>query len=405
MLGILELKNPIRRYPWGSRTAIAELLGRSSPAPEPEAELWLGGHPGAPSEVLVEGRWRSLRELVTEAGGELLGAEVASRYGGELPFLMKVLAAAEPLSIQAHPDAAAAASGFRREEARGIPRDAPERCYRDPRAKPELLYALTPFRMLRGFRPPAEVALLVEELGLAGELPEHGGLRHPGEARALERFVTAYMTLPEARLATLLPAAVERARRGAEKNAIWRCIVELAERYPDDRGVLAPLFLQLVELEPGEAVDTPPGVLHSYLGGIGVELMASSDNVLRGALTGKHVDVGELLAILRYEPQPPRRLRPEVDADGGRRFVGGDGELALTVLELSGEVRCRGGGAALLLCTAGGGVLGSDPGRPFRRGDSFLVPASVGNYRISGTATLFRAELGPSADRGAGADR
>jgi len=405
MLGILELHNPIRRYPWGSRTAIAELLGRSSPAPEPEAELWMGGHPGAPSEVLAQGRWRSLRELLAEAGDEVLGAEVATRHGGELPFLMKVLAAAEPLSIQAHPDAAAAARGFRLEEERGIHRDAPERCYRDPRAKPELLYALTPFRMLRGFRPPAEIALLFEELGLTPELPELGDLLRPGEARALERFFAAYVTLPEERLAALLPAAVARARRGADENAIFRCVVELAERHPGDRGVLAPLLLHLVELEPGEAVDTPPGVLHSYLGGVGVELMASSDNVLRGALTGKHVDVGELLAILRYEAQPPERLRPAVGADGGRRFVGGDGELALTVLELSGEVRCRGGGVALLLCTAGGGVLGSAPGRPFRRGDSFLVPASVGDYRISGTATLFRAELAGSSGRAAGVER
>jgi mannose-6-phosphate isomerase len=206
-------------------------------------------------------------------------------------------------------------------------------------------------------------------------------------------------------LSALLAPAVERARHRAGKSAIFRSVVELAERYPGDRGVLAPLLLHLIELEPGEAVDTPPGVLHSYLGGVGVELMASSDNVLRGALTGKHVDVGELLAILRYEPQPPARLRAEVDADGGRRFVGGDGQLALTVLELSGEVWCRGGGVAVLLCTDGTGVLGSDPGRPFRRGDSFLVPASAGSYRISGTATLFRAELGRSSDRGAGASR
>ncbi len=416
MLGITRLLNPIQPYPWGSRTAIAVLLGRPSPAPGPEAELWLGAHPKAPSEARVDGRWVRLDDLIRQHPAEILGSGLPGsdlpgsglpgsglpgsglpgREGGELPFLLKVLAAAEPLSIQAHPDRDQARQGFRREEELGIPRDAAHRNYRDPHPKPEILYALTPFSALRGFRPPAEIHRLLLELGVADLLPECRRLAG-GDAGALEGFFRAYMALDPERVEGVLETALRRAADLAGHSAPCRWIVELGERYPGDLGALSPALLNLQELEPGEVIYTGAGVLHAYLGGVGVELMTSSDNVLRGGLTGKHVDVPELLSTLRFEPLEPRLLEP---ADG--RYATPEG-LVLEVIEVrhglewSGRARIGSGRPAILLASRGEGTIrgARTPagGIPFARGDSFLLPAAVGNLRITGSATLFRAEM------------
>ena len=392
MIGITKLRNPILSYPWGSRTAIAELLGRPSPAAEPQAELWMGAHPKAPSEAFVDGRWVRLDDLVREYPGEVLGPRREVDQQAELPFLLKVLAAAEPLSIQAHPDRDQARKGFRREDELGIPRDAAHRNYRDPHPKPEILYALTPFHALRGFRPPAEILRRLRRLGLEDRLPEVG-LLAADDGRALERFFTAYMSLDRGRVDGILETALRRAGELAATSAAGRWIGELGERYPGDRGVLAPAFLNVQELLPGEAIYTGAGVLHAYLGGVGVELMTSSDNVLRGGLTTKHVDVPELLRTLRFEPSPARVLEPVAAGSGVRRFETPEG-LVLEVIEVrSGATRIGGGRPAILLAGDGEGTIDDSGTLVFAKGDSFLVPAAVGDFRITGSATLFRAEL------------
>lgn len=385
---ILQLRNPVRNYPWGSRTAIASLLGR--PAAEPEAELWMGAHPQAPSEVLRDGRWTSLRDLIRERPEEILGADLAARTGGELPFLFKVLAAEAPLSIQAHPDRGQAERGCRREDELGIPREAPQRSYRDPHPKPEILCALTPFSILRGFRPPEEIYRLVARAGLVELLPECRELAGSDPCRALESFFTAYMSRPAEQLAAILTPALDRCRQLAMDEP-YRWVLDFAARYPGDRGVLSPLILHLHELRPGEAIHTGPGILHAYLRGVGMELMTSSDNVLRGGLTAKHVDVPELLDVLRFEPLEPKPLRPAFEA-GGRRFEA-DG-LVLEALEVGdGSVELDGGQVAILMCTGGGGVLNAAAGVEIRfaKGDSFLLPAASESVRVTGPATLFRA--------------
>ena len=389
MLGILRLRNPIQRYPWGSRTAIAELLGRPSPAAEPQAELWMGAHPKAPSEAWVDGRWVRLDELVRELPGEILGPRRAGEEA-ELPFLLKVLAAVEPLSIQAHPDRERARQGFRREEELGVPRDAPHRNYRDPYPKPEILYALTPFQALRGFRAPEEIHDLLRQLDVIDLLPECRRLEEVG-GRPLERFFTAYMSLDRGRVGRVLGPALRRAGELAGAGAHFRWIAELGERYPGDRGILAPALLHVQELQPGEAIYTGPGVLHAYLDGVGVELMTSSDNVLRGGLTAKHVDVPELLRTLRFEASPPRALEPAATSAGVRRFATPEG-LTLEAIEVDGGRPHAGAGGrpAILLVTDGEGAI---DGAAFRKGDSFLLPAALASYRITGSATLFRAEL------------
>ena len=393
MLGISRLRNPIQNYAWGSRTGIASFLGRPSPAAEPQAELWLGAHPGASSEIEVAGGWRSLADVVTAEPAAVLGEEVAARHGATLPFLLKVLAAGRGLSIQAHPDRAQAIAGYLREDALGIPREAPERNYRDRNHKPELLYAVTPFTVLRGFRPPAAILEHMERLELIGLMPEVGDALRAGD---LERFFGVYMALEAERLRAVLERALARiddivAAGGDDREVAW--VAKLADQFPGDRGMLAPIFLHLFDLAPGEAAFTGPGVLHAYLEGTGVELMASSDNVVRGGLTPKHVDVGELLRILRFASEAPRRLGSR-RAGFERRFETVTEDFGLGVIETAPGEDYRGGaGVEILLCSRGQAQIHGARGAPitFGRGDSLLVPAAAGGYRLQGRATVFRA--------------
>lgn len=355
------LDNPVRPYAWGSRTVIADLLGEPSPSAHPQAELWLGAHPADPSRIVHAGGHRSslLDEVAADPEGAL-GADRAEKWRERLPFLLKVLAADEPLSLQAHPSAAQAAEGFARENAAGIPVDAPDRNYRDASHKPELICALTRFHALVGFRePPATVELLraldVPVLGPHVEL-----LAAQPDADGLRALFTTWITLPQSMLDVLVPAVQEGCvRLAADAGSPWvteaRSVLELSERYPGDAGVLAALLLNRVTLEPGEALFLPAGVLHAYLAGAGVEIMANSDNVLRGGLTPKHVDVPELVRVLNFAAAPPPVLRGIQDGPWLcydtpaeefrlRRWEGPASDEPLPVPD---------GSARILLCTAG----------------------------------------------------
>jgi mannose-6-phosphate isomerase len=293
-----------------------------------------------------------------------------------------------------------AAAGFEREEAAGVPIGAEERNYRDRCHKPEVLFAVEPFWILRGFREPAEILALAEAIGLERRLPALEELRRVAGEEGLASFFAA--TLADegeaslARLNAQVVAAI--GERGLEQHPVYHWVLRLADQFPADRGVLAPLFLNVLRLAPGEAMFTGPGVLHAYLEGFGIELMANSDNVLRGGLTSKHVDVPELLRILRFAPQPPDRLLPERGEGGEQRFAPPVADFALTRLPLeAGRPRRRAGGKVeILFALAGEGRLTTDDGEvhELRRGSSFLVPAAAGGYRLEGEATLFRAEPG-----------
>lgn len=363
----------------------------------------MGAHPTAPSEIELGGCWRALTELIDESPGEVLGESVLRRFGTALPFLFKVLAADKALSIQAHPDAEQARVGFEREARRGLALSASERNYRDPRAKPEILYALEPFHILRGFRPCTEIAERLRPLGLLEALPGPAAALLAGDLR---RFFEAYLALDAATVQRALAVALSRIGDRTATDEAWYWVVELANQFPGDRGALAPLFLHLMELKPGEAIYTGPGILHAYLRGVGVELMANSDNVVRGGLTSKHVDRPELLAILRFDTVPPQCLAA-LGAATERRFVTPAEEIELAGIEVSdAEPYVRGGrqGVEILLCTAGEGEIGdlaTGSKLSFIAGDSFLVPAAVRRYSIEGTATIFRASVGiegPSSD-------
>jgi mannose-6-phosphate isomerase len=274
---VIELDCPIRSYAWGSRSFLATLQGRAAPTPEPEAELWLGAHPGAPA--LAGGV--PLGELVTADPAATLGDVVVSRFGARLPYLLKVLAADEPLSIQVHPDAAAAREGF------GI-----RAGYTDPYPKPELLVALTGFEALCGFRDPAHTADELADLRVPALVPVVETLRTGEVAQRLRAAMSLLLGWP----------APERAALVADVVATGHPLtVRLAQRHPADVGVVVALLLNHLRLRPGDAVFMPAGNVHAYLGGAGVEIMGASDNVLRAGLTVKPVDPAELLRLVRYE--------------------------------------------------------------------------------------------------------
>lgn len=399
------LHNTVRPYAWGSRTAIAELLGKEVPAPHPEAELWMGAHPGDPSRITgADGVQRSLLDLLTADPAGQLGARVADRWGSRLPFLLKVLAADEALSLQAHPSAAQAAEGFAAEEAAGVPRDAAVRNYKDPAAKPELICALTEFHALAGFRAPERTVALLRTLDAPALAPYTEMLVAQPDSSGLRALFTMLITLPQTSLSALLPqvldACVLHVKEHGEFDLECRTILELGESYPGDAGVLAALLLNRIVLQPGEAIHLPAGNLHAYLRGTGIEILANSDNILRCGLTPKHVDVPELLRVLDFTCGDMPVLAGEEISPGVRVYRTPSPEFELSRLDVTGEARINHEGPQILICTAGAAVLSNARGDELKlaRGQSVWLPASdpAVLVRPDGveSAQLFRATAG-----------
>ena len=398
MKRVALLQNAMLEYDWGSRTALGELQGDPTPSDRPYGELWMGAHPRAPSQVVTSSGPVSLIEVVRRDPESVLGPEVARRWGDELPFLLKVLAADQPLSLQAHPGAEHAAAGFERESRLGIPLDAPRRSYRDPRSKPELICALTPFYAMKGFRPIPRTLELLEELGAASLEREVAALRTDPDRDGLARFFRALLELPEERRLRLVAEAGAGAAARTHSDPAFAWVLALCLRHPDDPAVLAPLLLNTLRLEPGEALFLEAGEVHAYLRGLGVELMGNSDNVLRGGLTRKHVDVPELMRVLRLETGEPEVLRPRGSREGAAGYATPAESFALSMIRL-GDSRSyaspRKRNVEILLCTEGEArIETADQQLGFRRGQSLLVPAAAGAYEVTGEgATLFMASV------------
>jgi mannose-6-phosphate isomerase len=372
------LDNPIREYAWGSRTAIAAAQGRPVPAEHPEAELWMGAHDGAPSR-LPGGR--SLAEEIEADPAGTLGEQVAAEFGPRLPFLLKLLAADAPLSIQAHPDADQARAGFEAERRAGSTRN-----YTDPFHKPELICAISPFEALCGFRPVPESLALLDGLDVAALAEPVAALR----AGDLRSAVANLLTRPDA--AALVD---EVAKAGAALDGEpYAVAVSLADRYPGDAGVVLSLLLNLVRLAPGEALFLPAGVPHAYLRGVGVEIMASSDNVLRGGLTPKRVDADELLRVLRFDGGPAEPFEPDRGAPGVLTWRPPVREFALSRVELAGDLVLPGAGPRIVFCYSGA-VTADDGTGPvtLTGGQAAFVPAGR-RTALHGEGLLFSATTG-----------
>ncbi|GGF27134.1 mannose-6-phosphate isomerase, class I [Williamsia phyllosphaerae] len=339
------LEGIVRPYAWGSRTALAAMRGRPTPSPHPEAELWFGAHPGAPSVVVDDEATDAPADLLsvidTDPRGEL-GGECAQTFADRLPFLVKILAADEPLSLQAHPTLAQARAGFARENAAGIPVGATNRNYRDDNHKPELVVALTEFDALAGFRDPATTIELLRDLQVAELDPYLGLLAGQPDSDGLRALFTTWLTLPDVIMQALIPPVLEGAiaylgRSDRRFTRELQTVLELGEAYPMDPGVLTVLLLNRIRLMPGEGLYLGAGNLHAYLRGTAVEVMANSDNVLRGGLTPKHMDVPELLAVLDFTPTAPSELLPGIHTLGAERIYSTPAsEFRLSRVELDG---------------------------------------------------------------------
>jgi mannose-6-phosphate isomerase len=365
--------------------------------------LWMGAHPKAPSRIRFNGRWQPLLELIDRYPNELLGYRIAEKFDRSLPYLFKVLAAAEPLSIQAHPDGQQAIDGFRRENRQGLSLADPQRNYRDDRPKPECMCALTPFIGLCGFRPPKAIMSAIEPVWPKTEASALIVLRNGKGAKAVQAFFQYLMHLDRDRRAALTNNVADSAAQLESPSETVRWIVRLHQKYPGDIGVLSPLMLNIITLQPGEAVFLPPGQLHAYLDGLGIEVMANSDNVLRGGLTPKHIDVRELVKILDFHPYKPKILSPRFQTETEGVYDSPTDIFRLSQLVVTGrqahEAKVRIEGPEIILCIEGAANFSmrhSEGGTTIEPGESVFIPAAVDAYTITGDARLFKAAVNPN---------
>jgi mannose-6-phosphate isomerase len=396
---ICILKNPVQKYEWGSRTEIQTLLGRPVPGTKPMAELWMGAHPKAPSQVSLDGKWKSLIEVIRTDPVSILGKNVAQAFSNNLPFLFKIVAVDRPLSLQVHPDQRQAKEGFKRENDLGVPMEAQNRNYKDENHKPELVYALTPFQCLKGFRKADEVLKLMEKVLAQDLFSELRILRQEPNSKGVERFFNALLNMETMRQKDITARAKRIAEGLDSYDPAFQWVARLHREYNSDIGVLSPLFLNLVDLDPGEAIYTAAGELHTYLIGSGIELMANSDNVIRGGLTSKHKDIPELLRIVNYESGSIHKIRPELRGKCGKVYPTPVKEFLLSVISVNKKasyVSPKGRSAEIMICLNGKAEIRDDQtgdSVSLNKGRSVLVPAAVDQYSIRGNAEIYKASV------------
>ena len=381
------LRNGVKHYDWGSPTAIPQFVGDPGDT-RPVAELWIGTHPLSPSSVLEDdGRTRPL-------------AEVA----GDLPFMVKLLAAERPLSLQVHPSRSQAEIGFAREEEAGIPLEAPERVYKDPNHKPEMVYALSTFDSLIGFRPSAEI------LRVLGPLDTTLSQKLSDELRADPGFATIVRLIEGLLEGGVSPSdvheIVDACRRLSavdfDIKRAYQTAVEVAEHHPDDVGVVISLMLNRMTSQPGEAAYLETGVIHAHLRGLCLEVMASSDNVLRAGLTDKHIDAPGLVACLESGMARVARVTPDFIDYDTEVFSPSGGGFTLAVTQISAAapdgvelVRSEG---SVLICTGGEVRVAMDgtDGFALRRGESLYLAPEDRGAKVYGLGEVAQVYVPPS---------
>jgi mannose-6-phosphate isomerase len=399
MHGIRPLEGVVQPYAWGSRTTLAELQGRPVPTREPEAEWWIGAHPAGLARVRDGDALVPLPEWIARAPEACLGEDVAARFGGELPFLVKLLAVERPLSLQVHPDTVRAREGFERENRAGLPLDAPERRYRDPHHKPEVVCALGPFPLLAGFRPFGEILERLEACGLADALPALAAFRARPDASRWRDAFRALLDLEPRPLPSILASAARAAERLGDPELAW--VARLARDHPDDPGSLAPLFLNFLHLAPGEALFLQPGQVHCYLRGFALEVMSSSDNVVRAGLTRKAVDVEEVARIADFEPRSLRPQAPIPLSPTEQAYPVDASEFEVTRIRVRrGAIHRRAAVSSveILVGLEGEARIHEQAGREalvLGRGTAALVPAASPGYAVAGEGVVYRISVPP----------
>jgi mannose-6-phosphate isomerase len=395
--GLVPLDGRVQHYAWGATDALPGFLGRS-PDGQPWAEWWLGAHPQAPS-VVGSVPATTLDRLVADDPAAVLGAQTLDRFGPRLPFLLKVLAVARPLSLQVHPTAAQAVAGYRAE--RAAPTSAPSQpLYADEWAKPEMLVALTRFDAFAGLRPPADILARLDVIGGVALAEPIQRLRADLTAAGVSRLVAELLRMgpDDARDAVAQTRAgigrLEAAR--APESGDLGTSARLAAQFPTDPAVVVTVLMNHVVLEPGEAMAVPAGLLHCYTGGLALEIQGTSDNTLRAGLTSKRVDVEEVLRIAETAAQP-HLVRPSSPQDEVQSFDPGVPEFALDriCVDEGDTVVLRGGTPAVILALDGTVHLSTEESvAHLRRGTAIFVPAAVGPVSLTGLGEVVRARPG-----------
>lgn len=399
---MLNIKPVPKFYDWGSTTAL-RAFSEHMPEGRPLAELWYGAHAAGSSPLPAQPvAGQDLRALIASDPGRWLGRDVIDRFGRELPYLLKLIAPVKPLSLQVHPSAERARECYERENAAGIALDSPVRNYSDPNHKPELVYAISPFEALSGFRASRKVSEILRTLdtSLTDQLRRMLILvpRSRGVRKAFAHLLGADTRPNAAQIAQVAAACRARLEAGVSPSVrADSTVVRLFEAYGDDPGVVASLLLNPVTLQPGEAMFVPAGSVHAYLSGLAVEIMASSDNVLRAGLTSKHVDIPEMLECVNFTAAPPIRIAPEIVDSATRVFYApvDDFELSVTsVFEREQPHVIPGRGPRVLLCLEGSPSVCTG-GAPLELtpGGALFVSPSQPPVSVSGSGTLVQADV------------
>ncbi|OWF79703.1 mannose-6-phosphate isomerase [Yersinia frederiksenii] len=384
-----KMKNAVQNYAWGSTNALTELYGIANPQGKPMAELWMGAHPKSSSEVAdANGQWHSLRDVIEQDPDANLGHDVFQRFG-ELPFLFKVLCAAQPLSIQVHPSKRAAEIGFAKENQAGIPLDAAERNYKDANHKPELVYALTPFQAMNGFRTLDDIAALLQPLAAAH--PDIAAFLREPDTEHLATLFASLLSMegePKTRALGILKAALNN-----QLGEPWDTIRSISRFYPEDSGLFSPLLLNVVTLQPGEAMFLYAETPHAYLDGVALEVMANSDNVLRAGLTPKFIDIPELMANLQFIPKPADTLLTQPQQQGNELVFPipvEDFAFSLHTLTADPQLLAQ-NSAAIVFCVAGQAVLKKQQQEiTLQPGESCFIPANESPVSVQGVGSIAR---------------
>ncbi len=395
---IFFLDNKIQGYQWGSYTALPELLDKKK-VMKPMAELWLGAHHKAPSNVMTVSGNISLKELIDRFPKEILGSRAAEKFHNTLPYLFKVLAVEKPLSIQAHPDIFQAKKGFSEENSKKIALDSPERNFKDDNHKPECICALTEFWALNGFRPVNEILNYIDKISCKKLDKIVGKNKDLTGSLFIKSFFMEITAFDEADKKKVIDDVIAQSLLYSQDDSVFHWILKLHKQYPYDIGVLAPIYLNLVCLGPGEALFIQSGVLHAYLKGVGVELMANSDNVLRGGLTPKHVDINKLIEVLDFTPLKVELLNACAANRYQKDYVSYADEFRLSVILPANDKFCfdfKTKSVEIMLCIKGNAkIVNTETGQitDIKKGESIIIPAAVKQYRMYGCAVLYKAAV------------
>ncbi|MEZ9718576.1 mannose-6-phosphate isomerase, class I [Vibrio cyclitrophicus] len=390
---IYTLKNPIKNFPWGSRTAIFDYFGIENPTSDHQAELWMGAHPLASSGISVNDGDVRLCDAIAQDPEYWLGKQAPTPMAS-LPFLMKILAAEEPLSIQVHPSKTAAELGFALENKKAIPFDAANRNYKDDNHKPELVYAITPYLAMNGFREFEYIVRSFDYLNITSIEDIFTPFKNKPSSMSLKAFFSALLSLTGEKKDKAISELISSLKINGSECPEEAALVERFQKlYPHDIGLFSPLFLNVIELKPGEAMFLYAETPHAYIQGLGIEIMANSDNVLRAGLTPKHIDVKELVKNTRFEPTPFSELTMKPESLEGRDIYPIPVEdFKFDILTPNESIDISVSSAEILFCLSGNVtvIVGSES-RSVMKGESVALPAATEQYSIFGDGRLARA--------------